>query len=137
MFYNGPVEMSIAMIYLYHLLGSAALVGFGVLAFFFPGTYCLVKWVRRAYLQLSQAEDHRNHLVNELLQSIRMIKYSAWESNWQKKIMAARATELKQIRRTFMLDIIMSVGYMTMPVLVSACSFIWYVKVCQKELSAR
>ncbi|KAI8146868.1 P-loop containing nucleoside triphosphate hydrolase protein [Fennellomyces sp. T-0311] len=137
MFYNGPVEMTIAMVYLYYLLGTAALVGLGVLVLFFPITYCLVKWVRKAYFQLSQAEDRRNHLVNELLQGIRIIKYAAWESNWQKKIMAARIKELQQIRRTFILDIIMSVGYMTMPVLVSACSFIWYVKdvISQKHIS--
>ncbi|KAI9260598.1 hypothetical protein BDA99DRAFT_86302 [Phascolomyces articulosus] len=136
MFYNAPLEMVIAMIYLYYLLGSAAIVGLGVLVIFFPMTYVLVNKVRQAYMNLSRAEDKRNNLVNELLQGIRIIKYAASELNWQSRIMDARNGELKQIRRTCILDIIMSVGYLTMPVLVSACSFIWYVKVCQRELTA-
>ncbi|KAG2218561.1 hypothetical protein INT45_006322 [Circinella minor] len=136
MFYNVPIEMTIAMIYLYYLLGTAAIVGLGILIFFFPMTYVLVNKIRQAYMKLSRAEDKRNNLVNELLQGIRIIKYTAWERNWQSKIMDARNAELKQIRRTCILDIIMSVGYLTMPVLVSACSFIWYVKVSQRELTA-
>ena len=137
MFYNVPVEMVITMVYLYYLLGTAAIVGLGILIFFFPMTYVLVNKIRQAYMKLSRAEDKRNNLVNELLQGIRIIKYTAWETNWQSKIMDARNAELKQIRRTCILDIIMSVGYLTLPVLVSASSFIWYVKVSQRELTAR
>ncbi|KAI9315485.1 P-loop containing nucleoside triphosphate hydrolase protein [Dichotomocladium elegans] len=136
MYYNGPIEMIIAMTYLYHLLGTASLIGLGVLIVFFPATWYLSDRMRDAYGSLSTAEDRRNQLVNELLQGIRMIKYSAWESGWKKRVMEARRTELRKLRHTFALDVIMSAGYLTLPVLVSALAFIWYVKVDQQELSA-
>ncbi|KAI9490572.1 hypothetical protein BDB00DRAFT_916046 [Zychaea mexicana] len=136
MFYNAPVEIIIAMVYLYHLLGTAAIVGLAVLILFFPMTYVLVNKIRKAYMNISNAEDRRNNLLNEFLQGIRIIKYAAWETNWQAKIMRAREVELEQIRQTNILEVIMNVGYLTVPVLVSACSFVWYVKVSQRELSA-
>lgn len=137
MFYNAPLELAIAIFYLYNLLGVASVIGLGMFLILSPVSWFLIRQLRIAYDNLSSAEDRRNQLLNELFQGIRMIKYAAWESTWQSKIMGARDVELGHLKHTFVMDVAMSIGYLMAPVLVSACAFIWYVKVDNHELSAR
>ncbi|KAI7876125.1 P-loop containing nucleoside triphosphate hydrolase protein [Lichtheimia hyalospora FSU 10163] len=136
MFYNAPLELAIAIFYLYNLLGVASVIGLGMFLILSPISWFLIRQLRTAYDNLSSAEDRRNQLLNELFQGIRMIKYAAWESTWQSKIMGARDIELGHLKHTFVMDVAMSIGYLMAPVLVSACAFIWYVKVDNHELSA-
>jgi len=42
-----------------------------------------------------QASDERTNLLAELIDSIKIIKFFAWEQRWLDKIDAARAKELK------------------------------------------
>jgi ABC-type multidrug transport system fused ATPase/permease subunit len=134
--YNPPVQVTVALFYLYQLLGNAALVGLVVMLVLFPVTGVLSKKFSSNYVNMSKARDSRNDLVNEMLQGIRMIKYFAWESNWKDKIFEARKTELKKVIRTVTLDVCMGLCYNTVPVLVTASSFIWYTKVEGHELTA-
>ncbi|KAL0091774.1 hypothetical protein J3Q64DRAFT_1831157 [Phycomyces blakesleeanus] len=134
--YNAPLEVAVAMFYLYQLLGFAALVGFGIMIIFFPLTAYIAKYMTKAYKDFTIAKDKRNDLVNELLQGIRMVKYFAWESNWEEKVMAARRFEIKKLVRTVVIQVLFSVTYLTVPVLVSCSSFIWYTKVAGNELTA-
>ncbi|CAO3607783.1 unnamed protein product [Cunninghamella echinulata] len=136
MFYNAPLELAIAITYLYHLLGVAAFVGLGVMVSFFPLSWFLVKKIGEAYEGLAHAKDKRNDLVNELLQGIRMIKYFAWEKNWKDKVQEARKTEVNKLIWTVTYDVILNVAFLSIPVLVTASSFIWYTKVSGNELTA-
>ncbi|KAL0089956.1 hypothetical protein J3Q64DRAFT_1878979 [Phycomyces blakesleeanus] len=136
MVYNAPIEIAVAIVYLYQLLGFAALVGLGVMIITFPFTAYISKIMIKSYKRFSEAKDKRNNLVNELLHGIRMIKYFAWENNWEEKIMAARRFEIKKLIRTVIIQVIFSITYLTIPVLVSCSSFIWYTKVTGNELTA-
>lgn len=137
MFYNAPLELAIAITYLYHLLGVAAFVGLGVMVSFFPLSWFLVKKIGNAYEGLAHAKDKRNDLVNELLQGIRMIKYFAWEKNWKDRVQEARKAEVNKLVWTVTYDVLLNVAFLSIPVLVTASSFIWYTKVSGNELTAR
>lgn len=137
MLYTGPLEITIALIFLYKLLGLAAFVGLGVLIIFMPATWLFAKAMRSTYDHLSTTRDKRGRLVYELFQGIRMIKHAAWEHGWKSKILAARKSELRYLAKTCILDIVMSIGFYALPILVSACSFVWFVKVEGHTLSPR
>jgi ABC-type multidrug transport system fused ATPase/permease subunit len=137
MFYNAPVELTIAIVYLHHLLGMAAFIGLGVMILFFPVTWFLIKRIGENYKALSHAKDRRNELVNELLQGIRMIKYFAWEPNWKARVADARKTEVRKLIWVVTYDTILNVAFLSIPVLVTASSFIWYTKVAGNQLTAR
>jgi ABC-type multidrug transport system fused ATPase/permease subunit len=137
MFYNAPVELAMAITYLYHLLGVAAFVGLGVMVLFFPVTWFLIKRIGVNYEALSTAKDRRNELVNELLQGIRMIKYFAWETRWQDRVAEARKTEVSKLIKVVTYDVLLNIAFLSIPVLVTASSFIWYTKVMGNELTAR
>ncbi|CAO3624546.1 unnamed protein product [Cunninghamella blakesleeana] len=136
MFYNAPLELFIAITYLYNLLGVAAFVGLGVMVSFFPVSWFLVKRIGKAYEGLSNAKDKRNELVNELLQGIRMIKYFAWEKNWREKVQEVRKKEVNKLVWTVTYDVLLNIAFLAIPVLVTASSFIWYTKVAGNELTA-
>ncbi|ORZ03251.1 P-loop containing nucleoside triphosphate hydrolase protein [Syncephalastrum racemosum] len=135
MLYTGPLEITIALVYLSKLLGVAAFVGLAVLIISMPATWLFAQAIRSTYDNLSTTRDKRGRLVYELFQGIHMIKYAAWEHGWKSKILAARKTELRYLAKSFILDIIMSIGFYTLPILISACSFVWYVKVEGHTLS--
>ncbi|KAI8099375.1 uncharacterized protein BX664DRAFT_321113 [Halteromyces radiatus] len=135
-FYNAPVELVIAITYLYHLLGVAAFVGLGVMILFFPVTLFLLKRIGDNYEALTHAKDRRNELVNELLQGIRMIKYFAWEPNWNKRVHDARKSEVNKLIWVVIYDVLLNVAFLSIPVLVTASSFVWYTKVSGNKLTA-
>ena len=136
MIYNAPLEIIVALSYLYSLLGNAALVGAVVMILCFPVTGLITKKMSESYTALTSATDKRNDLINEMLQGIRMIKYFAWENNWREKIYVARRAEIKSLIRTIILDVLINIVFMVAPVLVTVSSFIWYTKIAGHELTA-
>lgn len=136
MIYNAPLEIMVALFYLYNLLGVAALVGAVVMVLCFPITGLITKKMSDNYTALTSATDKRNDLINEMLQGIRMIKYFAWESNWREKIYDARRTEIKSLIKTIILDVLVNIVFLVAPVLVTVSSFIWYTKIAGNELTA-
>lgn len=137
MFYNSPVEIFVALFYLYNLLGFAALVGLVIMLVSFPITGYLSMKLNKVYTSLMAAKDKRNELTNELLQGIRMVKFFAWEKSWTQKVNDARAIEIKQLWRVVTYSILFEALYMITPTLVTVVTFIWYTKVAEQELTAR
>ncbi|KAF7727930.1 hypothetical protein EC973_006818 [Apophysomyces ossiformis] len=136
MFYNAPVQVIVAVVFLYNVLGSSALVGLSVMILSFPFTWWLTSFLTKNYEELSSARDRRSDLINELLQGIRMIKYFAWEKNWAQKVIEARNIEIKRLIRTLVFEILTSLVFTALPVVVTASTFIWYTKVQGHTLTA-
>ncbi|KAG2179922.1 hypothetical protein INT43_003709 [Umbelopsis isabellina] len=136
MFYNSPVEISISLLYLYQLLGAAALIGLVVMLMSFPVAGWLSVKLNNVYTNFMTAKDKRNELTNELLQGIRMVKFFAWEKSWTQKVNDARAMEIKQLWKVVTFEILFEAIYMITPTMVTVVTFIWYTKVAQQELTA-
>ncbi|KAJ7863247.1 hypothetical protein B0H13DRAFT_2237135 [Mycena leptocephala] len=93
--YAAPFEIIIGSVFLYQLLGWSAFAGFGVLVACWPLNSYLTN---RSYLigkGLSKAKDKRMGVVDELIGSIKFIKFFAWEDRWIDRAMAAREEEMK------------------------------------------
>ncbi|CEI91841.1 hypothetical protein RMCBS344292_06118 [Rhizopus microsporus] len=134
--YNAPLEIAVGIFYLYKLLGTAALVGLVIMVLSFPlSAYVSSKYGKR-YTALQNAKDKRNNLLNELLQGIRMVKYFAWEFQWKEKVKEARRTEIKMLLSLVAFEIVTTVLYLSVPIVVTVVSFIWYTKVAGNELTA-
>ena len=56
------------------------------------------------------ARDRRVSLMNEIMASIRMLKFMAWEAPFEKRIMDARDEELKQQRNNYILEVFFEFG---------------------------
>ncbi|GAA5991895.1 hypothetical protein JCM10908_002259 [Rhodotorula pacifica] len=121
--YDAPIEILIGTVFLYNLIGYAALIGISVAVFFLP----LNNWASRNFTvtqdKLMATRDKRVSLMNEVLSSIRMIKFYAFERAFEQRILAARADELASLRHNYFLEVSFQGIWTISPILCVLVSF--------------
>ncbi|KAH8827185.1 multidrug resistance-associated ABC transporter [Flagelloscypha sp. PMI_526] len=126
-FYANPVQLVIAAIFLYKLLGWSAFVGFSVLFVGMPLNAWLSKRTIAITKQINVARDKRMSVVTEVINSIKFIKFFAWEEKWVDRTMEKRTNEIKQIIRARVNEVFYTLYWMATPVAISVLSFTTYV----------
>ncbi|KAG0239020.1 hypothetical protein BGW41_007967 [Actinomortierella wolfii] len=134
--YTCPIEIIIALVMLYHVLGLSSLVGVAVMLVTMPAHHFAAKKYVRLQEQLMQTRDRRVGLMTELLQGIRMIKFFAWERNFHRKIMEVRDQELRRFVRLFIINSFFTLLWFGSPILVTVMSFTSYTKLEHKTLTS-
>ncbi|KAH8996013.1 ATP-binding cassette transporter [Lactarius akahatsu] len=102
---DSPIEIIIGTIFSYSLLGSSAFVGLAVTCLFLPLNHFAGTVVVDAQENLMKARDERVALMNEVLGGIRMLKFMAWERNFEKRILKIREQELKFQRLNYIIEV--------------------------------
>ncbi|RCH99356.1 hypothetical protein CU098_007426, partial [Rhizopus stolonifer] len=87
-------------------------------------------------LVLKEARDERVSLMNEVLQGIRQIKFFASEANWEERVMKARLLELRQLKMTYINNIVYSLLYNGSPIFLSLITFFFFTKAHGGQLTA-
>ncbi|KAJ7470737.1 hypothetical protein FB451DRAFT_1475523 [Mycena latifolia] len=112
--YGAPFEIVFGSLFLYQLLGWSAFTGFVVV---------LMGWPLNKYV----TERNRVGVLDEMISSIKFIKFFAWEDRWMEKAMNARADEMEWLSECRM-NIVMFYGLWNIaPVSLSLISFATYV----------
>lgn len=93
--YGAPLEIIIASVFLYQLLGISAFAGFGVLILVWPLNNFLARRATRIQKGVLAARDGRMAVLNELFGALKFVKFFAWEEPWIDRTLEARAKELK------------------------------------------
>ncbi|CAB4373887.1 unnamed protein product [Rhizophagus irregularis] len=131
-----PIELGVGFYFLYQLLGSSCLYGLLVMVLILPINHKTAKSYNITQDKLMKARDKRVNLMNEVLQGIRMVKFYAWEKNWENRILDSRNSELKQLRSTYIQLTLFDLVWIVSPVLVTIVSFYIFTKVQGNELTA-
>ncbi|CAG8540389.1 15319_t:CDS:10 [Funneliformis mosseae] len=131
-----PIELFVGLYFLYILLGSSCLYGLLIMIFTLPINHQTAKYYNKTQDKLMKVRDRRVDLMNEVLQGIRMIKFYAWERNWENRVLESRNAELKQLRNTFIHLTVFDFVWIVSPVLVTISSFYIYTKIQGHELTA-
>ncbi|CAI2167170.1 11640_t:CDS:10 [Funneliformis geosporum] len=131
-----PIELFVGLYFLYILLGSSCLYGLVIMVFTLPINHQTAKYYNKTQDKLMKVRDRRVDLMNEVLQGIRMIKFYAWEKNWEKRILDSRNADLKQLRNTFIHLTVFDFVWIVSPVLVTISSFYIFTKIQGHELTA-
>lgn len=79
--------------------------------------------------------DRRMRAMNEAIQAIKFIKFSAWESRWIGRVLEARSEELKWLRKLKVSYFFLGMMWDIVPILVSAISFSCFTLVAKRELT--
>ncbi|KAG0185773.1 hypothetical protein DFQ28_008806, partial [Apophysomyces sp. BC1034] len=133
---EAPVEVTVGIYFLYNLLGYSCFLGLLVMVISLPLNQYNSKLYASTQDRLMESRDKRVSLTNEVLQGIRQIKFFAWESQWEKRIMEARTTELKHLRTVYWSNILFHFMWEGLPLMVTIVSFWSYTKLQGQELSA-
>ncbi|KAI8638609.1 P-loop containing nucleoside triphosphate hydrolase protein [Parasitella parasitica] len=133
---RAPTELVFGTYFLYRLLGWSSFMGLLVIVITLPINHFNTKWFIKAQAQLMKSRDKRVSLMNELLQGIRQIKFFAWESNWAKRIMRSRNTELEHLKTTFMSEVIFLLLWQGTPLMVTTVAFWSFTRLQGCQLTA-
>lgn len=122
------VRLFFAGLFLTRLLGwQSSLTAIVVTALSVPIHTIIIKKERSVQKALTAARDRKTKVVTEALHSVRHIKFSALETQWEKRIEAVRKDEFELLRKTSVARNIRSVWSVTAPFLVAAASVSSYV----------
>ncbi|KAI1416998.1 abc transporter [Hypoxylon sp. FL1857] len=102
------VSATIAMTFLYQLLGWPSLVGVAVLLSLSPLPALFSKHQSRLHRFVMEATDSRLSRISEYLNSIRTLKFFAWEDVASKTINSIRATEQQRIWKRNIISMLIS-----------------------------
>lgn len=129
-----PVQVAVAIVMLYMVLGLSSLAGVITLVFILPVNITIANQFRKAQNNILAGTDARIHSSNEVLQNIRIIKYFAWEQRFEDIVNDKRRTELKYLRKRYILWSCAATLWYGTPLLITLCTFFIYTVVEGKKL---
>ncbi|KAI8057636.1 hypothetical protein BDF22DRAFT_661756 [Syncephalis plumigaleata] len=136
LFVGSVIQIAVALTFLSFLLGWATAFG---IASMLP-VYWASRYVGRNFTQvmaqLLSASDRRLSIMNEVMQTIRVIKLFAWEPQFSDKIMKAREVELRVLWQRMMMFIAFMSISMGGPVLIMSVTLGAYTTLLDQALTA-
>ncbi|KAF9007200.1 hypothetical protein BDQ17DRAFT_1351594 [Cyathus striatus] len=125
--YGAPLEIVIAGVYLYQLLGLSAFAGFIVLIVGWPLNNFIARRSVRIQKGVLASRDKRMGVLSELISAVKFIKFFAWEEKWIQRVLDAREAEMKWMVKARVNSVMFYLLWSCAPILVSIVSFFTYV----------
>ncbi|KAK9451196.1 P-loop containing nucleoside triphosphate hydrolase protein [Limtongia smithiae] len=126
---GGIVMIILSLVLLYRTLGTAALAGAFTMISILPAHYYVSKVFGQTQSDLMKATDKRVHKTNEVLSSIKIIKYFAWEARFYDNVNEAREEELKMLYKRFFIWAASSILWYGAPIMITLVTFGFYTQV--------
>lgn len=124
--WTAPISCLLTLVLLLINLTYSALSGFALLVIGMPLLTRAIKSLFRRRQVINKVTDQRVSLTQEILQSVRFVKYFGWESSFLKRLGEMRTKEIGMIQRLFSIrNLIMAVS-LSLPIFASMLSFITY-----------
>ncbi|KOC70044.1 Multidrug resistance-associated protein 1 [Habropoda laboriosa] len=111
MIWSAPLQIVLALYFLWDLLGPAVLAGLAVLLILIPINILITNRVKTLQIRQMKHKDERVKLMNEVLNGIKVLKLYAWEPSFEEQILKIRMKEIKVLKEAAYLN--------------SGTSFIW------------
>mmetsp|Transcript_61042 Transcript_61042/g.125907 ORF Transcript_61042/g.125907 Transcript_61042/m.125907 type:complete len:1578 (-) Transcript_61042:105-4838(-) len=99
MLWSAPLMMIASTALIYSLVGWSVFAGLSVVLVLTPINMFVAKLQTRLNKDVMKIKDERTNLMDEVLQGIRIIKYFAWEQNFEDKVREIRKREMSLIWR--------------------------------------
>ena len=124
-----PIQIVVAILLLYQVLGWSAFVSFVVMAILIPVNFVFAWLFTKSYKLIMKAADGRINTTNEVLQNIKIIKYFAWEQRFFSNVNEKREEEIRALRFRFSVWASAVGVWNTVPLLITGFSFFIYTVV--------
>uniref|UniRef100_A0A8C7R279 ATP-binding cassette, sub-family C (CFTR/MRP), member 2 n=1 Tax=Oncorhynchus mykiss TaxID=8022 RepID=A0A8C7R279_ONCMY len=124
-----PLQIALAIAFLWIELGPAVLAGLAVMVLMVPINGLLANMSKN--VQNMRYKDKRMKIVNEMLNGIKVLilKLYAWEPSFQNQVMGIREQELVVMRKFAYLSSVSTFVFSCAPALVSLATFAVFVAV--------
>ncbi|TRY85000.1 hypothetical protein DNTS_016183, partial [Danionella cerebrum] len=134
MLWSAPLQIFLALFFLWQNLGPSVLAGVAVMVLFIPFNAFIAMKTRTYQVEQMKQQDERLRLMSEVLNGIKVLKLYAWEPSFQQKILEIRQRELSILRRTAVLSALSTMAWTSAPFLVALSTFAVYVSVDEKNV---
>ncbi|KAF7562107.1 hypothetical protein G7046_g2035 [Stylonectria norvegica] len=124
--WTSPIACVITLVLLLINLSYSALSGFALLVF---GVPLLTKAIRSLFhrrQKINKVTDQRVSLTQEILQSVRFVKYFGWEEAFMERLADYRSKEIYAIQILLAIRNAINAVSMSMPIFASMLAFITY-----------
>ncbi|KAI8865858.1 hypothetical protein GQ42DRAFT_181671, partial [Ramicandelaber brevisporus] len=123
--YSSPMQIIMSFYLLYKLLGISVFIGVGFSMLLLVLSSSIVHKLFEFYELFHLQGDKRVSAINELFQSIRIVKMFAWSDRFIKKIDALREDQITTTKRMFPYELFNSVSLVTQPIVAMLLTFIF------------
>ncbi|KAL0267499.1 UNVERIFIED_CONTAM: hypothetical protein PYX00_009752 [Menopon gallinae] len=127
MLWSAPLQIALALYFLWELLGPSVLAGVAVMIVLIPLNGFLASKMRIFQIQQMKYKDERVKMMNEILSGIKVIKLYAWEPSFEDQILKIRSKEVKVLKKIAYFNAGSSFIWSCAPFLVSLVTFATYV----------
>lgn len=134
--WSGPMQICIAIYFLYQTLGASVFGGIAVMICMVPINGFIAKKSRDLNRVQMGNKDSRTKLMDELLYGIKVIKLYAWEQPFLQRILNVRDTELYTLKKIAYLQALSTFTWSCTPFLVSFTTFAIYSVVSSEPLTS-
>jgi len=124
--WSGPVQLIIILVLLIRSLGVWALIGFTIFVVVIPLQGVIMKLSARLRQKTAVLTDQRVKKTQEILGSMRIIKFFGWEQSFLNVLSDLRKKELKSTKKAIILRAETSTIFNIVPFIASALTFIAY-----------
>ncbi|OQV17379.1 Multidrug resistance-associated protein 1 [Hypsibius exemplaris] len=124
--WSGPLQMGLAIYFLYDLLGVSVFAGLGSLLVVFIANAFLVARVRILQISQMKEKDGRIKMMSEILNGIKVLKLYAWEKSFQQQVTDVRERELMTLRKAAYVNALGYFSSILSPFLVAIATFATY-----------
>ncbi|OUM67328.1 hypothetical protein PIROE2DRAFT_34050, partial [Piromyces sp. E2] len=124
--WSGPVQLTIILVLLIRSLGVWALIGFTIFVVVIPLQGVIMKLSARLRQKTAVLTDQRVKKTQEVLGSMRIIKFFGWEQSFLNVLSDLRKKELNSTKKAIILRAETSTIFNIVPFIASALTFIAY-----------
>ena len=121
--FTTPLQIVICTIALYSIIGISSFVCIAIILFIVPIQHKLAKYMQYYQKKLLISSDERINKLNEMLNSIKVIKYFSWEDRFQNAINKIRSQELKALKQFRFIMAVVDVVYQSIPIVIPVLTF--------------
>jgi ABC-type multidrug transport system fused ATPase/permease subunit len=124
--WSSPVILILAVVLLCVNIGYSALSGFALLLLGLPSLTMAIKSLLKRRNSINSLTDQRVSLTQEILQSVRFVKFFGWESSFMTRLRGIRGQEIRAIQVLLAIRNAILCVSLAMPTFASMVSFITY-----------
>jgi ABC-type multidrug transport system fused ATPase/permease subunit len=126
MIWTSPIAIIVTLILLCINIGYSALAGFALLVIGVPAVTMAVKSLFKRRVAINKLTDQRVSLTQEILQSVRFVKFFGWEGSFLERLKDIRKREIVALQVLLAIRNAVLCVSMSIPTFASVLSFITY-----------
>ncbi|XP_069963569.1 multidrug resistance-associated protein 1 isoform X5 [Bactrocera oleae] len=134
MIWSAPLQIALAMYFLWLQLGPSVLAGLAVMIILIPVNGVIANRIKVYQIRQMKYKDERVKLMNEVLSGIKVLKLYAWEPSFENQVLQIREKEIETLKAAAYLNAGTSFLWSCAPFLVSLVTFGTYVLIDENNV---